>query len=162
MWAAIRGHAICARLLVEAGADKEVKDKVCVSPCVCAVCVCMWDLGGGFEFAIAFLREARLHRHLIVFPFFRSDRYVHAFQKGITALDHAKEYNHAEIVQLLEVRLKKFAHARSSPTHALLIHSRCCAIPKCRFASVCNCAIALFFDRVDPNLLINPHFSSGV
>ncbi len=36
IWAAMRGHADCARLLLDAGADTEVKDNVRAS----AVCMC--------------------------------------------------------------------------------------------------------------------------
>jgi ankyrin repeat protein len=31
--AAARGHADCVRMLIDAGADKDAKDRVCIGPC---------------------------------------------------------------------------------------------------------------------------------
>ena len=37
MWAAERGHADCVQLLIDAGADKDVRNEVRVSHCIAEV-----------------------------------------------------------------------------------------------------------------------------
>ncbi len=60
IYTAAQGHAECARLLLDAGADTEAKDRtVCVMRLVACWALWSWD-GGGF------VRREACHLHLCV------------------------------------------------------------------------------------------------
>ena len=96
--AAERGRAVCARLLIDAGASTEAKDKVCIGRCIAAVFFALY-LSFSLSLSLCsriFFRTFTLSGALVVRAAAKSDS-----QDGSTALICAASKGHTECARLL-------------------------------------------------------------
>jgi hypothetical protein len=67
MAAAAKGHTDCVRMLLEAGADREAKTKVCAI--CCPICVCVYKMAFDLIVSFWFLKVVRVFARVVFLSF---------------------------------------------------------------------------------------------